>query len=61
MAWRRRMRERVLSEARERAEAADPAVRLTLSHVLLPATRPEATPAQVSRAVWAVLGVPARG
>lgn len=45
-----------------RVEAADLAVRLTLSHMLLPAPRPGATPtpvpAQVSRAVCAVLGVP---
>ncbi|MFR0355100.1 TetR family transcriptional regulator [Streptomyces sediminimaris] len=58
-----------VSEER-RAEAADLAVRLTLSHMLLPAPGPEgastptsaptptSVPAQVSRAVCAVLGVP---
>lgn len=46
-------------EEGRRAEAADLAVRLTLSHVLLPAPAPGATPERVSRAVWAVLGAPA--
>ncbi|MEV7687614.1 TetR family transcriptional regulator [Streptomyces bungoensis] len=51
----------VVPEADEdrRAEAADLAVRLTLSHILLPAPRTESTPGRVSRAVWAVLGAPA--
>ncbi|MFF9623828.1 TetR family transcriptional regulator [Streptomyces griseosporeus] len=44
--------------ADRRIEAADLAVRLTLSHMLLPAARPETTPRQVSQAVCAVLGVP---
>lgn len=40
-----------------RGEAADLAVRLTLSHMLLPGSRPEAIPGQVARAVCAVLEV----
>ncbi|MFD0319183.1 TetR family transcriptional regulator [Streptomyces flavalbus] len=42
--------------ADRREEAADLAVRLTLSHMLLPSPRPAETPARVARAVRAVLG-----
>ncbi|MET8099220.1 TetR family transcriptional regulator [Streptomyces sp. NPDC005236] len=41
-----------------RTAAADLAVRLTLSHQLLPAHDPGATPPHIARAVCAVLGVP---
>ncbi|MFD8734009.1 TetR family transcriptional regulator [Streptomyces sp. NPDC059618] len=41
-----------------RAAAADMAVRLTVSHMLLPANDPAATPLHIARTVCAVLGVP---
>ncbi len=47
--------------ADRRSEAADLAVRLTISYVLLPAPRPASAPSRVSRAVCAVLGVPFGG
>ncbi|MER5398205.1 TetR family transcriptional regulator [Streptomyces sp. NPDC002599] len=43
-----------------RGAAADLAVRLTLSHMLLPAHDPGSTPQHIARAVCAVLGVPER-
>ncbi|MGW0964801.1 TetR family transcriptional regulator [Streptomyces sp. NPDC002516] len=43
-----------------RAAAADMAVRLTVSHMLLPAEDPRATPLHIARTVCAVLGVPER-
>ncbi|MFI8215817.1 TetR family transcriptional regulator [Streptomyces sp. NPDC085932] len=43
---------------RQRDEAADLAVRLTLSHMLLPVTGQGDVPERVTRAVCAVLGVP---
>ncbi|MGW2783643.1 TetR family transcriptional regulator [Streptomyces populi] len=43
-----------------RAEAADLAVRLTLSHMLLPSHDPGTTPSHIARTVCAVLGAPER-
>uniref|UniRef100_A0AAU3HN46 TetR family transcriptional regulator n=1 Tax=Streptomyces sp. NBC_01393 TaxID=2903851 RepID=A0AAU3HN46_9ACTN len=43
-----------------RSAAADLAVRLTLSHMLLPAHDPGATPQHIARTVCAVLGAPER-
>ncbi|MFF8534495.1 TetR family transcriptional regulator [Streptomyces sp. NPDC015532] len=43
-----------------RTAAADLAVRLTLSHLLLPAHDPATTPRHIARTVCAVLGVPER-
>ena len=43
-----------------RGAASDLAVRLTLSHMLLPAHDPGATPRHIARTVCAVLGVPER-
>ncbi|MGW3861748.1 TetR/AcrR family transcriptional regulator [Streptomyces sp. NPDC005047] len=40
-----------------RRDAADVAVRLTVSHMLLPSVRPDATAARVAHAACAVLGV----
>jgi len=45
--------------AERRVEAADLAVRLTISHMLLPSRLTSEAPDRVSRAACAVLGLPA--